>query len=135
MLRVIALHKSAERGIEAEPADVVVNGSAQLAPALDRPFHLELLDALDRAVERHPGHDLGIGEALAIAAHFPNAVVRLLPDMFQMIEQRALQLPALGAGAEIAKSAMMDRVHDLAEHVNLHVFGCGIAGAYRLGAP
>jgi hypothetical protein len=30
---------------------------------------------------------------------------------------------------------MMYRVHDLAEHVNLHLLGCGIAGAYRLGAP
>src|SRR5262249_48979450 len=110
MLCAVALHEGAERRIEAGAADVVVNGAPQFAPALDRSFHLEPLDGFHRAIERHPGHDLGIGETLAAAAHFPDAVVRFLPDAFQMIEQRALQLPALGARSELAVAAMMDRV-------------------------
>src|SRR5438045_1576082 len=98
MLAAIALHETAKRRIEAKSAYVLMDDSPQLAPSLDRSIHSELLDSFHGAIEGDPCHDLGIGEALPIAAHFPNAIVRFLPDGFQMIEQSALQLPAVGIG-------------------------------------
>ena len=44
---------------------------------------------LDGAVKRNPGHYLGIGEVFPPSARFPNTLVRLLPDGFEMLDQAA----------------------------------------------
>src|SRR5579863_2308740 len=115
----VALRECAKLGVEAVAADVAVNGIAQRPPALDRTVHLETLDGLDRTVEGHPGHHLGIGEMLLIAAHLPDAVIGLLPDGLKMVEQPFLEVPSLLVAAELAMPAVMQRIHDLTIDVDL----------------
>ena len=63
--------------------------------------------ALTAAVEGDPGHHLRVHEVLAAAAHLPDALVRLLPDLLQVLQQRALQVPAVLVRSEAAPGARM----------------------------
>ena len=47
----------------------------------------ELLDHLHGAIDRHPGHDLRVGEVAPAAAHLPDAVVGPLPGLLDELDQ------------------------------------------------
>ena len=49
----------------------------------------------DRAVERDPGHHLGVGEVPRPAAHLPDALVRLAPDRLEVLERARAATPSL----------------------------------------
>ena len=115
----VRLHEAAEFGVVTAPANVGVDGGGDLSPAIERAVEVELLGALDRAVEGHPRHDLRIGEVLALIAHFPDAFVRLDPDALEMGEKCLLQAPAGLARGDARASRLMERIHHLAEHVEL----------------
>ena len=88
----VMLREGAAARVERLAADVVVNFLPQRLPARDRALESELLGQLDGAVESHPRHDLGIGEVLAATPNLPNPVIRLAPDLCEVIEHGALQL-------------------------------------------
>ena len=90
------------------------------------------LDGPDAAIEGDPGHHLGVGEMARTAAHFPEALVGLLPDSVEMAEQRALEGPVLLAQVEAAAARLVQRVHHLAEHVELQLAVRGVADPHRL---
>ena len=98
------------------------------------PGRFVLLGAFDGAVEGDPSHRLRISEMLAPAAHLPDALVTVGPDLFQMHEKFALQVPAGIVGAEAAPTRLMQRVHNLAENVELQLVMRGIADTHRLRA-
>src|SRR5207249_5718081 len=60
---------------------------AKLFPMAGRTFEAELFDPFDRAVESHPGHDFRKGEVSWLAARLPHALIRLLPDRLEVLEQ------------------------------------------------
>src|SRR5262249_7893082 len=90
----------------------------------------ELLRAPDRAIEGDPRHDLGIGEVLAPAAGFPDAFIRLAPDALEVGQKRLLLGPARFARSEPFASGLMERVHHLAEGIELELAVSGIADAH-----
>jgi hypothetical protein len=65
--------------IETIGADIGVDLRPDPRPAFDVTGQVELLRALDHAIERHPGHDFRICEVLALPAHFPDAFIRFAP--------------------------------------------------------
>ena len=73
-------------------------GRAPRANAPAAPSRPNLLRRADRAVERHPRHHLGMGEMPPAAAHLPDAVIGLVPNGFQMLDQRDLERPARRLG-------------------------------------
>ena len=103
---------------------------AQRAPSIDRPVEVELLGALHRTIDRHPRHDLGMGKMLRLAAHLPNSLIGLLPDCLEMRGERLLKCPGLGALRNAAEPRLMQRVHDLAVDVELHLSVRGVADAH-----
>ena len=80
--------------MNAAAADLLVDLGADPPPAFDRPASPNFSTLLIAAIERHPRHDLRMGEVPAFAAHFPDAVVGPPPDRLEMIEQRLLQSPS-----------------------------------------
>src|SRR5258708_11422319 len=75
-----------------------------------------------------------MGEVLAAGAYFRDALVGLVPDLFQMRQNCALQFPPRGAVGEAADAALVQRVHHLAEDVELKLVGGGVPDAYGLRA-
>ena len=63
-------------------------------PFIDRPVQSERFRTLDDAIEGDPGHDLGIGEMLGRSAHFPDTLIGLAPDIFEMVGERELSAPS-----------------------------------------
>ena len=134
MLRPIGLDEAPELRVEAAPAHVGVNGGGELTPAIERPFEAELLRALDRAIEGDPRHDLGIGEVLGPPARFPDPFIRLDPDALEVGQKRLLLGPARVARSEPFASRVMERIHHLAEGIELELVMGGIADAHGRGA-
>ena len=70
----------------------------------------------------------------ATASHFPNSIVRLIPDLFQMLDQRLLLRPGRLNGSKSTFACLLDGVHELAVHIELELNGSGVADAHRGGA-
>lgn len=85
-----AVAQRANFSLESSSTNLLVNLATYGAPALQRGFEVKLLGAANGAVERHPGHDFGVREVAAPAAHFPDAFVGPLPNRLQMRNERAL---------------------------------------------
>ena len=68
---------------------------------------------------------------LAAAAHFPDAVVALDPDLFEMRQERLLEVPAGVDLRQAALARLMQRVHHFAEDVELTLIVRGVADANR----
>ena len=68
-------------------------------PPVDRRVEAEPGRRADHAIERHPRHDLRVGEVLPTAAHLPDAVVGLRPAVLDGRGQRRLEGPrTVGVG-------------------------------------
>ena len=118
--------------IESARTHIGVDALARLAPLLDRAGQLEHFRASDGAIEGEPGHDLRMGEMLAAAAHLPQAFVGLVPDLRKMHQEFALHRPAGFVCAEAASPRLVQRVHDLAENIELELGVRRVADAHRL---
>ncbi len=97
------------------------------------PSSLKLLHGADRAVDRHPGHHFRMHEVAALAANFPDAVVRLDPDFFEMADQRALQIPAASSFGKAFAARLVKGIEHFAIDVELKLLGGGVADAHGLG--
>ena len=86
-IRPVVLRERALGGVEPLVTHLVMDLLADLAPPLHRSVGSEVLDRSDRPVERHPGHDLGVGEVPAGTPDLPDPVVRLPPPGLQEREQ------------------------------------------------
>ena len=113
-------------------ADVGVDPVTDLFPLVEWALHAELRDRLDRPVERHPRHDLGIGELFRAATDLPDAFVRFVPYGFEMIEQRALDGPSSLVFAKSSSTGLIKRIHQLAIDIQLPLVVRGVANADRL---
>ena len=92
--RCHSLHEALLLGAVALAADRIVNALPQRTPLIQPRRQVELLGTTDRAVHCDPGHRFGEGEMPGAAAHFPDALVRLVPDLHQVIDQLPLNVPA-----------------------------------------
>src|SRR6185437_15189105 len=94
----------------------------------------ELLEEAHRAIDRDPGHDLRVGEVATAAADLPDAVIRALPYLVDMVQQSHCRHQRLVAAGHAHLAPDIDGVHDLAEDIELELAGGGIADTHRLGA-
>ena len=115
------LGEGAEALVVAFLEDLGLDAVAQRPPGVQRPLEAELLDPLDRAVEHHPGHGLRGREVLRRAPDLPDAAVRLVPDLLDMLDQRPLDVPGLRAEIEPVLAGGMEDVENLAEDVELEL--------------
>jgi len=92
-LRAIGFDECVLLRIKTLVADVPADGIAQQLPSIERPLQTESLGALDRTVESHPRHHLGRDVVLALAAPLPDAMVRLVPYLGEVLQHRAFQSP------------------------------------------
>src|SRR5436309_2753096 len=91
------------------------------------------LQDLDRAVEGYPRHDFRMGKVLPRPAHLPDALVRLIPNPGEVLEQdRPHRVPVFVGGQAVALS-MVERVENLAVDVELDLIYRGVADADGAG--
>src|SRR4029079_94560 len=119
LLGAVRLRERAELGVEAVLADVPVDLVTECPPAVDRPFEVVLLDRPHGAVERDPGHHLGVDEMAALPADLPDSVVRLAPRLREVVEHAELQLPRIRIEGETVLSRLVEAVDHLAVDVEL----------------
>src|SRR3984893_5212692 len=126
-----ALCESVLTGIEPAFADRGVHEVAKFAPPLQRCLKFEPLSVAHRAIQGHPRHDFGKRELATSASHFPDALVRHLPDILQMLNQRLLLCPGRGDRSEKVISHLIGGTDQLPEDVELQLSGRGVADANR----
>ena len=70
----------------------------------------------------------------AVSADFPQPFIRLMPDRAEMFEHGALEGPVFFPRLQSTSPCLVQRVHDLAEHIELKLPVRGIPDAYGRGA-
>src|SRR5205085_5469435 len=96
-----------------------------------RALEAELIDALDRAVERDPAHHLRKREMPRLTAGFPHAMIGPLPDRLQILQQLQNHLPGVGIAFESITAASVERIAQLAIDVELQLLMRRVADPYR----
>ena len=81
------------------------------------------------AVERDPRHHLRVGEVASRAAHLPDPLVGLAPDVLEAVEQAAAERPGVVQRREPAGARLVQRVEDLAVDVELELRARRVADA------
>src|SRR5262249_54389464 len=126
-LRAISLHKAAALRIETFLADVGVNVLRDLFPVRAR---LLVGVVARRALERDPRHDLRVNKMLWLAAYFPNALIWLAPDAFQMFEKDLPDFRAARGRRQAALAPLLEHVGQLAINIQLQLLRCRVADAH-----
>ena len=129
----VGLHERVAGGIEAAPADILVDPLPERAPAIGRLGGGGRLGHPHHPVGRHPGHHLGVGEVPARPAHLPDALVGLGPDGFEMAHEGPDHAPIVRIRREPGPRARVGRVEHLAPDVQLKLRVRGVAHAHRRG--
>src|SRR5262249_7186672 len=88
----------------------------------------------DRAVEGDPALHPAVGEVLATAAGFPDALIGLVPVVAQPVDHVRGSSPALIGGLQATGVDLGDRVQRLAVDVELELVGGPIPDSHRPGA-
>ena len=133
-LAAVGLHEAVALRVEAVRADVGVDLVAHVrASARRSPGRPNISALLMRAIERDPGHHLRIGEVLRRGRAPPRcrrpARARSSPDA------RAARIctpSRIRSPARPPRRRLMQRVHHLAEHVELQLAVRRVADAHRL---
>ena len=114
---------------------------AQRAPARQSLYECrrrvlpEPLDVLDAAIHRHPRHQLGVDEVqVALAADLPDALVGLLPDPLDEVDDHRQLIPRNRRVArDAARARLVERVERLAVDIELELVVRPVADANRRG--
>ena len=128
--RVVVLREHAPV-VDGVRADVGVDLVGHGAPARRAVPVLPQLGQARAAVHRHPAHELGGGEVLRLAAHLPDAEVRVAPVRRGLLHLRAQHRPE-ALGQVVARARVeVERVEHRAPHVVLVLGVRGVADAHR----
>ena len=126
--RAVGLGEGLALGVVTVGEDVGVDGVAQLLPAVGGTGQVTVLaQRFDHAIGADPGHDLGVGEVPALAAHLPETVVGLIPGALEMVHQRELKVPRVVVVADPRVARQRQSVQRLAPDVELKLVRGGIA--------
>src|ERR1700730_17888781 len=94
-LRTIGLDEASELGIVAFIADLGMDAVADGAPFVIRTVEFVRFAPLDGAIEGDPSHDLRMYEMLARSSDLPDALIRLGPNLGEVIEKDAPMSPTV----------------------------------------
>src|SRR5438876_11895262 len=72
---------------------------------------MKLLGALHSAIHGDPGHHLRMREVLGRTPHLPEAVIGPSPDLRDMLDEGALQMPRLDALLHPADACLVQCIH------------------------
>ena len=121
--RPVGLHEAAPLGVVAVGEHVGVHLVPQGPQPVD--VHREQgrvhLRRLHRPVERHPRHDLRVREVTPRAPHLPDPIVGLAPPVLEELHDRLPDAPHPGPGRYPEPAGHVQRVGDLAVHVELEL--------------
>src|ERR1700738_4869840 len=130
-----ALCEGVAAAVEAQLANRRVHTVAEFPPGTQRRLEVEPFGIAHRAIQSHPRHDLGKRKVATTTSHFPDTLVRLLPDLLKMLDQLLLQCPARPDRSKTERSPLVDGVDELAVHVELKLSGSCVANAHWPGTP
>src|SRR5262245_36884408 len=130
-LGAVGLDERIQPRIKRLRAHLGVDFVAQPSPLIDRAFEVELLGAFHRAIDGDPRHDFRVCEMLRAAASFPNSLVRLPPNLLQLVRERDLEAPRGPTRWNSADVRLVKRVHHLAEDVQLELLVRRVTDAHR----
>ena len=102
-----------------------------LPPPIDWARRAMALHSLDRTIEGDPRHDLGMREVPAWSSDFPDSFVRLPPCRLEMFQQGPLERPRIAVARQTRAARHVERVHDLAVHIQLTLCRRGISDPHR----
>ncbi len=103
------------QAIRPAPAgDGFVDSATGIFPALGVGAQAQALGYFERPIERHPAHDLAVGELLVFAPHLPDRCVTLLPAGGSEIGDVSELGPELGRDLAAAKCVDESAIEDLA---------------------
>jgi hypothetical protein len=71
-----------------------------------------------------------VGEVAAPTPHFPDSIVRLLPNPFHVLDQLLLLRPGRGDRSVQVLSRLVDGIDELAEDIELELIRGGVANAH-----
>src|SRR6201986_3351529 len=108
-------------------ADIAMDDVTQLSPSIDRSLKAKGLGTLDGTIERHPAHHFRQHVMLAVAAALPDSAVRVSPDLGQMLENLALDIPSPVVELQLGHARLVKGVHQFAIDVQLQLGVRGVA--------
>src|SRR5690625_6678820 len=76
----------------------------------------EFFRIVNAAIKGRPTEHLGVGQVIVNGAEFPNALVWLVPTVFQSFQNFALQLPNVIAQMNAVISRQVKHFQELAAH-------------------
>ena len=128
-----------DAGVKAALADLLVDALAQGAQVRQealsvRTTFTELFDEAHHTIDRHPGHDLGVSEVAATAAHLPDALVGVLPDLAQVLDEGPPRARHVFPAHHPHLAGLVNAGRHLAIDIELKLIGGRVADADRLGA-
>ncbi len=133
LIAAIDLHEGIQTLVETLLQDLHPQRLPVLPPGLQIAFHPIGLGVGDAAVQRAPRHDLGEDEGLAAAAHLPDTVIGIAPDLTEVVGEGPLHPPAGGQVGKTQAAAFRQNRHDLAIDIELNLLRCGVADPHRGG--
>src|ERR1700733_4851513 len=88
MLRAVELNEGIEIGVKASLTYLGMNSFPQPFPFGDITGDSALLCGSNRAIDGYPSHHFGVNEMTLRSAHFPDAIIGVLPSGLKEIEKR-----------------------------------------------
>src|SRR3954462_14512996 len=98
---------------------------------IDGTFEPKALDPCDRAVESDPAHHPRMSKSARLAADLPDAPIGLLPDLFEVAEERGLQAPGFVLRLQLRCARGVQGVDQFPENIELNLIAGGVADPNR----
>jgi hypothetical protein len=127
------LDEALEFGVPEVSVDIVMNGSANLVPAIERRGQGAFHGQADPAIECDPAHEPGEEEFLALPADFPDALVWQLPMLTDPIDDLGDAGPGIITDGAPVFVVEIDGIEEFAVDIELELAPCGIADADWFG--
>ena len=133
-LRAVGLDERVLPGIKTLLADIAADLVAQASPAIEWPVVAEFFGALNGAIECDPGHHFRRDIMPGLPTSLPDAVIRLIPYLLEMLDHRACERPGFVIEFQLGQAPLVKRIDQFAVHVELQLGMRGIADPDRPGA-
>src|SRR5579862_6168083 len=112
-------------------ADLRVNASPQRTPPVERGARVEIFGRANSPVDGDPCHRLGEREVAGAPANLPDALVRLFPNGFDVLDQGTFQVPGIVHAGNSEPARLEKQIDDLPIDVQLDLSGSRVSDSNR----